>query len=107
MITIRIRATDENGKPVAPDLTSIEFDESTLSTSPVGEWVDVTFLPVALTKDIVYSILVTQTASYGSGWRRKSTGGYTGGQSWSSPDSGATWDSVNGDFMFTAKYITA
>ncbi len=108
-VTIRIRATDVNGKPTGSDLAAVVLDNSLITTDSGGEWYDVTFSPVTLVKDTVYSILLNESANVSVyvAWLRCSAGGYTGGSAWSSADSGSTWAAVDGDFMFKAKYITS
>ena len=105
-ITVGIRATS-SGKPTGNDLCSGTYDGNSITTNIAGAWYEITFgAGYNLSAGTVYAIVVRATSANGSTsyveWRMDgSSSTYSGGQYYSSGDSGSTWDGTSSyDFMF-------
>lgn len=104
-VTVSIRATDGNGHPTGPDLTSGTLNGNTLTTSSSGGWYAIHLTPYALSASIKYAIVVRAPSGDGSNkvnWLGDwSSPTYAGGNFEWSGDSGSTWNTESGrDFMF-------
>jgi hypothetical protein len=95
IVTASIRAADGEGEPTGPDLCSGTIDGNTFTTSISGEWYRVPFnvgtlLPNASQYTIVVRAVAGDVSNYIK-WRANSGGGYSGGVSGISTNSGETW----------------
>jgi hypothetical protein len=103
-ITVSIRATVA-GAPNGADLTYGTVSGNAGVTTG-GAWESVSFLEsYTLTSGTVYAIIfrcLTGDINNSVGLRMDTTGAYTGGQVWTSVNSGAAWAGVAGsDILFT------
>jgi hypothetical protein len=106
-VTVSIRETTEFGggtKPTGGDLCSGTVACSSLPEYPAKTWTEITFdTPYALTKDVVYAIVVrTGVASPDIIWREDaSSPTYSGGNYSYSTNAGSFWLLLTTiDFMF-------
>lgn len=103
-ITVSIKATS-GGLPSGGDLAVGTTDGSTLTTSVVGEWREITFgSPYTLSSGVKYAIVVRSGASAPNYFYWKydvSSPTYTGGSYIFSSNSGSSWAANTAiDFMF-------
>jgi hypothetical protein len=104
-ITVSIRATDGSGHPTGGDLCSGTTNGNTLPTSSPYEWREVTLGDgYDLAASTKYAIVVRAPSGDTSNtlrWRDKMTGGYAGGNTETSSNSGSSWTAQsNYDLMF-------
>jgi len=106
-VTVSIRATTGTGastKPTGGDLVSGTIDGNALTDDTDGEWVEITLDDTyALVADTQYAICVRCEGTNPNViyLRRKSTGGYAGGHTCASSNSGGSWAATaDGDIMF-------
>lgn len=104
-ITVEIWATTA-GKPSGVALASGTFDTSIVTTTPGGDWYEISLTPYALSDATVYAIVMSSSDGNVSNhvlWRYQTIGAYADGVFWKSADSGVSWSEVNvnsGDAMF-------
>ena len=103
-ITASIRATVA-GEPNGADLASGTLSANSAVTSG-GEWDSITFTtPVALVSGTVYAVVfraLTGDVANSVSLKMDETGTYTGGQVWTSVNSGAAWSAQAAkDILFT------
>lgn len=105
ILRIAIKATDENGLPTGPDLSTGSIDGNTLTTTGSGEWYEIEMSEYTLRKSTKYAIVASApesgTDSYVI-WRGvQSEPTYTGGSVCMSTDYGETWEEYpEWDLMF-------
>ena len=103
-VTVSIRATDGVGHPTGTDLTSGTTDGDTLPLASPYEWREITLPPYSLTSSTKYAIVLRapagDTANYLGCCFDNAPGGYAGGNSEISSNSGSTWTTGDNDFMF-------
>jgi hypothetical protein len=101
-IIISIRATDVNGHPSGPDLTSTSIDGTMITAT---DWYNIALPELSISKNTMYAIVVrspTATITNYSNWRSNSSSStYSNGKYENSIDSGVTWiASSTLDFQF-------
>jgi hypothetical protein len=99
--TVAIKATDINGYPAGPDLTSRTVAVSTLPTT--SGWASFSLAPYILKQSNVYAIVVrASSASTGNEvwWHSDEDEYYLGGKGVESTNSGLIWQNGFTDYMF-------
>jgi len=103
IITLGIRAVDENGKPTGSDLTSGTVDGNTFTTNTAGAGYEISVTEYTLSANTKYAIVIRQPntdAGYIVLLKDSTSPSYTGGTMMFSSDSGVTWTVYNFDDMF-------
>lgn len=98
-LTIEIWATVA-GLPAGGPLTSGIYDASALATAAPYPWFEVFVTPLALTSGQKYAIVLKNPASGRITWRVDAGGGYGGGNTCYSNNSGSDWTGLGSDAMF-------
>lgn len=92
IVSVGIRATDAEGKPIGTDLVSGTIDGNTFTTDPSGAWYDIDLgAGTILYSGVKYAIVLGNSASGWARWRVAVPSNYEGGTSLTSLDSGNTW----------------
>lgn len=108
-ITVSIRTTDGSSKPTGSDIDGVTGTTSgnNLTTAAGGEWREITLSAgITLNLGSQYAIIVRAIGASGFpdqyvGWRANSNGGYGGGSTFNSTNSGSSWISGGSrDYMF-------
>jgi len=105
-ITVSIRATDGDGKPIGDDLCSGTYDGDTVTTDATGAWYEITLgSGTVLSASTKYAIVVRITGGDAYNYIAWKCDGssptYSGGSYANSSDSGSTWNlDTSYDFMF-------
>ena len=101
LITVTLKAADEDGKPTGSALATGTEDCNDIQGEVPGEWVQIDFsADYTLVADTQYTIeckALSGDVSNSLQWRLDRTGEYSGGDEMYSSNSGSTWYISNGD----------
>jgi len=107
IVTVGIRATDAEGKPIGADLVSGTIDGNTFTTDSSGAWYDIDFgSETTLSSGVKYAIVLGNSASGWARWMVNTNSNYEGGTSLTSFDNGNTWVFCDGGFGVGGTYDT-
>jgi hypothetical protein len=99
-VTVGIRTTNETGMPTGEDLINGTINGDTFTTDEAGEWYEITLTSYTLSAGTKYSIVVRCTGVQLCWCYDATSPAYTGGIFCYSSNAGATWTSLDRDFMF-------
>ena len=98
-VTVSIRATNVEGYPTGPDLTSGTINGNTLSTKQITSWCEIFLTEYALNANTKYAIVVRapngSSSNYLYWWADGSSPTYAGGIWEWSGNSGSSWIGVS------------